>query len=283
MTQNPVALPNTGTLSGVAAVNDINAANLTEMTLAAGASAPTTSGLGISSTAGIVWHDTSTNTLKIRDQADANWMVIASIDETNKWVTRGTPISLVGANQNVGAANHPAFFQATAAITFNLALTTSLWAGFSFEVWSGGGQVSFTPNASDSINGASAGSTVTVPGGQRVLVVTDGAGNWYIKGATFIGVLLSSSGYEVCNDGKIDQWLLVTGGSYTAGVTSSVSFSWPVTFPNGVLNWTHGLATFAAAYQNFSLSSITTSRATASFVSGGSGSSWNVYLRAVGY
>ena len=55
-------------------------------TLSQGASAPTTSSTGLSTTAGFVWHDTGNNLLKLRDQADANWMPFASVDETNKIV-----------------------------------------------------------------------------------------------------------------------------------------------------------------------------------------------------
>ena len=80
-------LPTTGTLAGLTAVQDINAANSALATLNQGGTAPTPASTGLSSTAGALWHDTTSNLLKLRDQADANWMIIGSIDETNKGLT----------------------------------------------------------------------------------------------------------------------------------------------------------------------------------------------------
>ncbi len=80
-------LPTTGTLSGLAAVQDINAANSALAALNQGGTAPTPASTGLSSTAGLLWHDTTTNLLKLRDQADTNWMVVGSVDETNKGLT----------------------------------------------------------------------------------------------------------------------------------------------------------------------------------------------------
>ncbi len=77
-------VPTTGTVSGVAMATDINTGLAATATDSQSASAPTTSTTGLPSTAGLKWHDTSNNQLKIRDQADTVYMVAAAIDETNK-------------------------------------------------------------------------------------------------------------------------------------------------------------------------------------------------------
>ena len=41
-----------------------------------GPATPTAGAAGLADLKGFVWHDTSTNTLKVRDQADANWIVV---------------------------------------------------------------------------------------------------------------------------------------------------------------------------------------------------------------
>lgn len=51
-----------------------------------GGAAPTPSSTGLATTSGVLWHDTSANQLKIRDQADSTWMSIAAVDETNKQI-----------------------------------------------------------------------------------------------------------------------------------------------------------------------------------------------------
>ena len=71
-------------LAGLTLVNDINAALAALAGLNQGASAPTTGSTGLASMAGVVWHDTSTNELKVRDQADSAWIILGYFDETNK-------------------------------------------------------------------------------------------------------------------------------------------------------------------------------------------------------
>ena len=77
MSQNSLTLATSGTLSGLAAVEGINAAIDTLNTLASGASAPS------SPEAGQFWHDTTNNLLKIRSMDNTAWIIIGSLDETN--------------------------------------------------------------------------------------------------------------------------------------------------------------------------------------------------------
>jgi len=84
VTQNPVKIPITAPLSGLALIADINAAFDSISRLFSGTTAPTAIGLGLSGLSGVLWHDLSTNALWLRDQADATWIALGNVDETNK-------------------------------------------------------------------------------------------------------------------------------------------------------------------------------------------------------
>ena len=84
MSQNSLSLPTTGTVSGLQMTQNTNNALDTLNTLSSGASAPS------SVTAGQLWHDTANNLLKMRDQANSNWIAMGYIDETSKVFTPST-------------------------------------------------------------------------------------------------------------------------------------------------------------------------------------------------
>jgi len=87
MSQNAiqvVANPTTGTLPGASLVSQTNAALDSLARLFSGPAAPTAAGLGLSSLAGVSWHDTTNNLLKLRDQADGAWITLGAVDETDK-------------------------------------------------------------------------------------------------------------------------------------------------------------------------------------------------------
>jgi len=67
MSQNSLVLPTTGTLSGLQAIDDINAGFDTLNTLNSGGSAPSTT------EADMLWMDTTNNLMKQRDGGNANW------------------------------------------------------------------------------------------------------------------------------------------------------------------------------------------------------------------
>src|SRR5690348_9906941 len=78
----------TGTISGLQNNQQINVIAGNLATFIEGPSAPTTTSTCLSSTAGVVWHDTTNNLLKVRDQADTTWITLGTFDETNKqWVS----------------------------------------------------------------------------------------------------------------------------------------------------------------------------------------------------
>ena len=127
MSQNSLILPTTGTVSGLQMTQNINNALDTLNTLASGAGAPS------SPEAGQLWHDITTNTLKIRDQANANWVVIGTVDETNKLfyaaqrrqiLTANTTyyVSPTGSDSNNGLSSGSPFLTIQKAITVVQAL-----------------------------------------------------------------------------------------------------------------------------------------------------------------
>lgn len=77
-----LSLPTTGTFSGLTEQGYINAALAALANASAGASAPTPASTGLASTAGLFWHDTANNLLKLRNQADTAWITVGAVDET---------------------------------------------------------------------------------------------------------------------------------------------------------------------------------------------------------
>src|SRR5260221_12624952 len=86
MTQGLLQLATTGTVSGLQNNQAANTALAALAGMIQGGSSRTHASTGLASTAGVWWHDTTNNQVKLRDQADANWMPVGSVDETNKLV-----------------------------------------------------------------------------------------------------------------------------------------------------------------------------------------------------
>jgi hypothetical protein len=66
----------TGTVSGLSNNQQINVIAGNLATMIESASAPTTASTGLSSMAGVWWHDTGNKIIFVRDQADANWLPV---------------------------------------------------------------------------------------------------------------------------------------------------------------------------------------------------------------
>src|SRR5258708_18727704 len=86
MTQGLLQLATTGTVSGLQNNQAANTALAALAGMIQGGSAPPPPSTGLASTAGVWGHDTTNNPVKLRDHADANWMPVGSVDETNKLV-----------------------------------------------------------------------------------------------------------------------------------------------------------------------------------------------------
>lgn len=77
MSQNSVVLPTTGTISGLQMTQATNNALDTLNTLASGASAPS------APQAGQLWHDTSSNCIKMRSADNTAWIALTNIHEAS--------------------------------------------------------------------------------------------------------------------------------------------------------------------------------------------------------
>jgi hypothetical protein len=73
----------TGTVSGLANNQQINVIAGNLATMSQGTTAPTAASTGLVSIAGLWWHDTTNNVVKLRNQADTAWITIGSVDETS--------------------------------------------------------------------------------------------------------------------------------------------------------------------------------------------------------
>jgi hypothetical protein len=72
----------TGTISGVSENTTINNIAAALATMSQGGTAPTATSTGLSSVAGLWWHNTSDGTIRVRNQADTAWVTIGTINET---------------------------------------------------------------------------------------------------------------------------------------------------------------------------------------------------------
>ncbi len=236
--QNSVQVPTGAPLPGLTLVNDLNSAALNYITLNSGSSAPSPSGLGTANTAGVIWHDTATNGLKVRDQADGAWVRFLDVDETNKVATPPVPVSAGASSVTVGASEHYGTFVATAAQSFTLAHSTTLWNGFAFSIFANAGAATVSVNGTDAINGGSDGVGITIPIGYFAEFSTDGAGNWYVvllSAGLGAGSISSNATTDLCS--IADPYLTITGSttisslgpSCQAGQIKVVKFSGALT------------------------------------------------------
>ena len=79
-----LAVPTSGTVSGLTMAGDINTALAYLATLGAASGTPSAASLGLSSLASVSWHDTTNDILKLRDEADTAFINLLKIDETGK-------------------------------------------------------------------------------------------------------------------------------------------------------------------------------------------------------
>lgn len=88
--------------------------------------------------------------------------------------------STVSTNQAVTSSAGNTAYVATAAITATLPLTTlTIDTSYVLSFYAQGGNITITPNATDAINGAAAGTSMVLLRGSSVLLTTDANGNWW--------------------------------------------------------------------------------------------------------
>ncbi len=100
-------------------------------------------------------------------------------------VSVGSKLIALTANHSIATTEAKAAYVCSAALTLTAPLSSTLFDGFTCAVYAESGDVLFTPNAADKVNGATAGNSYTVPSGTSVEFVTDGAGNWSTFYQTF--------------------------------------------------------------------------------------------------
>lgn len=182
MSQSILQIPMAAPLSGLSMVSDVNSALASLASLCSGPSEPSAISLGLSSAAGLLWHDTTNNLLKLRNQADSAWILLGSIDETNGvFVPVSSPSSAAISGATTLARGHDGqMLVASAALTVTLPASTSLSASWMTSVFAKSGMVSLVlANSSDSLNGVVGGSLV-LPRGYLAQLVTDAAGNYTV-------------------------------------------------------------------------------------------------------
>lgn len=89
------------------------------------------------------------------------------------------PPTTVNTTQTLTAANHLTQYIAIGPITFNLPLTSAVFAGFGFFISAFSGIITLTPNVSDAFRGQASGASIGIPANWSGYVYTDGSGNWY--------------------------------------------------------------------------------------------------------
>lgn len=125
-----------------------------------------------------------------------------------------------------------AYVATTSGLNFGLPLTTSpgISTAFFFTVFAQGGVTTLTPNVADSINGATAGTALTIPLGSYAIMLTDGSGHWW--------ALLSAGASGI-------PWAVAGGtanaitASYTpanSSLTDGLLLSWRASGPNTIPN-----------------------------------------------
>lgn len=87
--------------------------------------------------------------------------------------------STVNTNQSVSSSAGNTAYVATAALTATLPLTTTVDTSFVVSFYAQGGAVTITPQATEAINGGTAGVSFVLPQGASILLTTDGAGAWW--------------------------------------------------------------------------------------------------------
>lgn len=90
-------------------------------------------------------------------------------------------------SQTVTAAFHLTQRFATAAATYTLPLSSTMWNGFGFWVTALDAQVTLSPNASDSFSGMASGAAFLLLEGQTAFVTTNASGTWFVRDVQLVG------------------------------------------------------------------------------------------------
>ena len=133
-------------------------------------------------------------------------------------VSIGNKLIALSTNHTIAASEAKSAYVASTALTLTVPATSTLFDGFHFSVSATNGNVVVMPSGADKINGATAGTSYTVPSGTSMEVVTDGAGNINTFYQTFPPPLTSAAPVY------INATTAITAGQYLVD-TSGGAFS----------------------------------------------------------
>jgi hypothetical protein len=148
MSQNSLTLPTTGTVSGLQMTQDTNAALDTLNTLASGATAPT------SPETGQLWHDTTTNTLRIFSDDSTTWIFLFNLNQTSYLAGPFYTNSVVGSCRNLAVKQTG---NATASVAAEEVVVESALGGIGFKISSLSATLTASGNGANGLDTGSLG------------------------------------------------------------------------------------------------------------------------------
>lgn len=253
MSQNSLVLPTTGTVSGLQMTQNVNYALDTLNTLNSGASVPGTT------EAGMLWHDTTNNVLKIRNLANNAWILLGAIDETNNIWT--PPIGGSAATSVASAATCDLWSIPQSCVTITGTTTITALCGLSDSVVGTikkaifSGSLTLTYNATSLI--LPGGANITTAAGDVMEVIALGSGNVRVlsyspaNGKSLVASVLAPQGYiagflpaSQSFVSNISASMTITAGQATdstnAATIAGGSFSWNITNGNAINGYQGG-------------------------------------------
>ena len=134
-------------------------------------------------TSGLFWFNTVDQNTTNPDSSGTGWLPCGpnQIAALNAFVTSTKTINTVSGAVSITSSSYRNKYVATAAATFNLALSSTLYSGFGFWADALHGAITLAPNTSDSIDSAASAASVTIPYGCAAYVYTNATGQWYIE------------------------------------------------------------------------------------------------------
>ena len=127
--------------------------------------------------------------------------------------------TIVTTAQAVGLAQSSTYFINTQAVTYTIAQTTTLSTIWGVQIFAQTGIATITINASDTINGGSAGVGITIPAGYRATFSTDAVGHLYAE------VVPATQGLgTVASSGTTDLSTVPQDNVIVSGSTTITSF-----------------------------------------------------------
>lgn len=171
--QNSCVMPNTGTVSGLTLVNDINACNGSLLSLYSGASAPS------GPTTGMFWYNTTTNWIQQYDGTSwmNTWFVDATNHQINLKIGGGITSQTIASATTTDLGSIAQSFKTITGTTTISSFGSSADVG-SVHIVKFSGALTLTYNATSMILPSAA--SITTTAGDIAFALYLGAGNWQV-------------------------------------------------------------------------------------------------------